>query len=88
MFSRADVPSETDLGMPQAQRDGVVRRFLDVLDAPPFVASDSKRFRDMLIVVSPEFEVSNTARASMSLEHKMEPTQINSGLKGLIIHAF
>jgi len=87
LFNRADIPGETDLGLPQSQRDAVVRRFLDVLDAPPFVEPDSKRFRDMLIVFSPEFEISNTARASMSLEHKIELTQINSGLKGLILHA-
>jgi len=87
LFNRADIPSETDLGLPQSQRDGVVRRFLDVMDAPPFVASDSKKSRDILIVVLPQFEISNTSRARMSLEHKIEPKEINSGLKGLIIHA-
>ncbi|HOC92875.1 MAG TPA: hypothetical protein PKH33_10965 [bacterium] len=40
-----------------------------------------------MIVVSPQYEISNTSRARMSLEHKIEPTEINSGLKGLIMHA-
>ncbi len=82
-----DVPGETDLRMPQAERDAIVRRFIDALDIPPFVSLDSKSFREIVVFYSPGFEVSNTSRARMTMEHKIEPAEIGSALKGLIIHS-